>query len=78
MGDISYSAYLLHFPLQLAFVLLVTKLEISSTVFESPVLLVLFFSVLITLSLASHRYFEIPVQKKLRRLLLSGDGAVKR
>jgi peptidoglycan/LPS O-acetylase OafA/YrhL len=71
IGDISYSSYLLHFPLQLVFVLSVNAAGYTHTVFESPVLLFIFFFVLIAISLASHRFFEIPVQKKLRRKLLA-------
>ncbi|RRB02205.1 acyltransferase family protein [Larkinella rosea] len=70
IGDISYSSYLLHFPLQLATVLLATKLGYTHAVFESPVLLLVFFAVLIALSFLSHRFFEMPIQGKLRRMVL--------
>ena len=70
VGDISYSSYLWHFPLQLMFVLLANAWGYSQAVFESPVVLLLFFVVLIAMSGLSHRYFEMPMQRKLRRMWL--------
>ena len=67
IGDISYSSYLLHFPLQLAFVLLFTVSGWSFAFFGNPLSLVLFYAVLIPLSLASYRWFERPMQRFLRR-----------
>ncbi|KAA9354941.1 acyltransferase family protein [Larkinella humicola] len=71
VGDISYSSYLWHFPLQLAFVLLANAWGYSQAVFESPMVLLLFFAILIALSGLSHRYFEMPMQRKLRRIWLN-------
>jgi peptidoglycan/LPS O-acetylase OafA/YrhL len=66
IGDISYSSYLLHFPLQLATVIITSKLAVSQELFYSPWFMAIFFFVLILTSLASHRYFEIPMQHYLR------------
>jgi peptidoglycan/LPS O-acetylase OafA/YrhL len=66
VGDLSYSSYLLHFPLQLIFAMLVDSLGYGRTLFYSPWMLGLFMAVLIPLSLASHRLFEAPVQQMLR------------
>jgi len=68
IGDISYSSYLLHFPLIMATVMVISELGIGSDLFYSPWFMALFFLVLILLCLASHRYFEIPMQRYLRRL----------
>ncbi len=62
LGDISYSSYLLHFPLALVGVLLFPRAW-----FASPIALLLFFAVLIPLSLASHQYFEMPAQRWMRQ-----------
>lgn len=66
IGDLSYSSYLLHFPLQIIFALTVDALGHSRDLFYSPWMLLLFMSVLVPLSLASHRWFEVPVQRALR------------
>jgi len=69
LGDISYSSYLLHFPLQLATALLVVLAGIDQRLFLSPVALGAFFAVLIPISLASYRWFEAPMQRWLRSRL---------
>ncbi len=73
LGDISYSSYLLHYPLQLAFILLVVMLNgtFVSELFRSPWTMLLFFVVLVATSLLSFHYFEVPFRKSLRLSLLS-------
>ena len=71
LGDISYSSYLLHFPLQLAFVLVLPYLGITLESLNSTAGLLAFMSILIALSLLSHRYFEIPAQRYLRAIWLA-------
>jgi peptidoglycan/LPS O-acetylase OafA/YrhL len=66
LGDISYSSYLLHFPLQLAFVLAMPYLGVTMESLNSAAGLLVFFSMLIALSFLSHRYFEMPAQRYLR------------
>ncbi|TWI45039.1 peptidoglycan/LPS O-acetylase OafA/YrhL [Pseudomonas duriflava] len=66
VGDISYSSYLLHFPLQIVFALLAQKLDLTKDVFYSPWALVLFMLILIPLSYAGHVAFERPVQTLIR------------
>jgi peptidoglycan/LPS O-acetylase OafA/YrhL len=67
IGDISYSTYLIHFPLQILFALVFSALGFTAAVFLSPWVLVLFFAVLIPLALASFAWFERPVQNVIRR-----------
>lgn len=66
LGDISYSSYLLHFPLQMLCVFVVGWLGWSRAIFSRPASLLVFFTVLILVSLACHNYFERPVQNWLR------------
>jgi peptidoglycan/LPS O-acetylase OafA/YrhL len=67
LGDISYSSYLWHFPLQLLFILIAASLGAPRSVFHSSWVLLGFFAVLLPLSLASYRYLEMPAQRFLRR-----------
>jgi peptidoglycan/LPS O-acetylase OafA/YrhL len=67
IGDISYSSYMLHFPLQLIIVVLASKLSIGDEIFYSWWFAGLFFSLLITLCLLSYHYFEAPLQRIIRR-----------
>jgi peptidoglycan/LPS O-acetylase OafA/YrhL len=68
LGNISYSAYLIHFPLAL---LLVTATACLGLVIDpsSDWLLLAYLSTLIALSLFSFHYFETPVQQFLRETL---------
>ena len=66
LGDISYSSYLLHFPLQLLVVTIAGSLGIGSEYFYSRASLLGFFVVLIGLSLFSYHYFERPLQEWIR------------
>nr|WP_314876146.1 acyltransferase [uncultured Pseudomonas sp.] len=66
VGDISYASYLLHFPLQIVFALVVDSLGLAREVFYQSWVMLLFFAILIPLSLACHRWFERPAQRYLR------------
>lgn len=70
LGDISYSSYLLHFPLQLMIVLVIDTIGISHALFTSTAALILFFLLLLLLSLFSYHCFERPAQKFLRCRLM--------
>jgi peptidoglycan/LPS O-acetylase OafA/YrhL len=66
LGQISYSSYLLHFPLQLVIVHLAMSFSIANTFFRTPIALISFFAILIPLSLCSYHFFERPCQSFLR------------
>ena len=74
IGDISYSSYLLHFPLQMLFAMAVDYLGYGRDVFYSPWMLLMFMVVLIAISFSSHRFFEVPLQRMLRKKLRPGNG----
>ena len=67
IGDISYSSYLLHFPLQILFSALVARFAGDHSVYYSPWFMLLFFGVLVMSCYFSFRYFEMPMQKYLRK-----------
>jgi peptidoglycan/LPS O-acetylase OafA/YrhL len=69
LGNASYALYLIHFPLMVFFFIAVDALGISRNVFHSPLTLLLFYSLLVPLSILTHYYFEIPVQEIFRKRL---------
>lgn len=66
LGDISYSTYLLHFPLQLILLNIWSTFAFNPAWFYSISFIAAFFVVLIAVSFLSYHYFEIPMQKHLR------------
>jgi peptidoglycan/LPS O-acetylase OafA/YrhL len=70
LGDLTYASYLIHFPIQLALVLVVDWLGISRAVFLSPVALIAFIVVTFALSWVVFHGFEMPAQRRIRALAL--------
>lgn len=70
LGDISYASYLWHFPLQLGTVLLLGRIG-DASLYASTWFFLAFFAVLILVSLASHRLFELPLQRAMRTIVPS-------
>lgn len=67
LGDISYSTYLVHYPLQLAIYLL-GALGWVALDFASPLVFLAFIVAVIAVSAATHRFVELPAQKWLLQL----------
>ena len=76
LGDISYSSYLIHFPLQLLFSAVLAQFSFSDSIYYSSWLMMLFMTILITISFISFRYFEMPAQRYLRQIGLGSLQAV--
>jgi peptidoglycan/LPS O-acetylase OafA/YrhL len=72
LGDISYSLYLIHFPLQLAVVTILFEMKAEPNIFYSPIFFLCFLLVLALLSYASHKYFEMPTQRWIRARFAGG------
>jgi peptidoglycan/LPS O-acetylase OafA/YrhL len=74
LGSISYSSYLLHFPLQLLLALAVVYGIAPRTVYANGVIFAAYFASVLALSTLSYYAFEIPVQRWLRRQMATGAG----
>jgi len=72
LGDISYSLYLIHFPLQLAAIILLFEVKAEPNIFYSPIFFFCFLLILVLLSFASHKYFEMPAQRWIRGRFAGG------
>jgi len=70
IGDISYSLYILHFPLMLMFMIFIGFAGMDASFFYNKYSLLIFLIVLILLSLMSYRFLERPAKKVLREKLL--------
>lgn len=70
IGDITYSSYLLHFPLQLLFALAAYNGLINNLFFKQSAYFLLFFSILLPVAYLTFIYFERPAQSYLRSKLL--------
>lgn len=74
IGDITYSVYLLHFPIQLFIIGFTTYFGLMID-FNSELFFIIFFSFLITSSMATYHFIELPAQKYLRKKLLNSTGS---
>ncbi|MEN0054106.1 MAG: acyltransferase [Mucilaginibacter sp.] len=74
LGNCSYAMYLIHFSLQITFVLIINAFHINRLVLRSPITLIVFFLILIPLSLIIHYYFELPTQEKLRNIFVKAKS----
>jgi peptidoglycan/LPS O-acetylase OafA/YrhL len=77
VGNLTYSSYLLHFPLQLVFFTVLTQNGVSPQFFYGELSMLAFFAVLIPLCLLSYHYFETPAQRFLRKALLRSAAATE-
>ena len=68
LGDVSYSTYLIHFPLQLTLALLAPLIGLGASFFMNGAVMLAFLAMMIGLGALSYRYFEKPMQDWLRRL----------
>jgi peptidoglycan/LPS O-acetylase OafA/YrhL len=67
VGDISYSTYMLHFPMQLSLALIAAHFALTPAFFENGYALVVFYATLIGIGALSYNAFERPMQSWLRR-----------
>jgi len=70
IGNITYSSYLLHFPLQLLFGIAVSFGILNFNFYLNPIYLIIYFMVLIPLSYITFLKFERPIQRVIRNKLI--------
>jgi peptidoglycan/LPS O-acetylase OafA/YrhL len=68
LGDITYSTYLTHFPIQLA-LLLAAKVGLISIDYNATSAFIMFFVLLIAISIPTYYFFEMKAQNYLRKTL---------
>lgn len=66
LGDISYSTYMVHFPMQLTLALLGLRFGWKPADFQTGLAMILFYGGMIALGALSYTYFERPVQRLIR------------
>lgn len=69
LGDISFSVYLLHFPVQIAFNTITGSYGLEFD-FQNNYFFIAYVSALLLVSIAVHHLFELPVQQMLRKKYL--------
>lgn len=70
LGNMTYSSYLIHFPLQCAFVLVSDAVVGTRSVYYGHIAFVAFWAALLPLSYFCYRFFERPTQDRIRSELL--------
>ena len=68
LGDISYTIYLVHFPIQLLFALVIKKMFIID--FNSPFFFLIYISAVFLASILIYKLFELPLKDYLRGKLI--------
>ena len=68
LGDISYTIYLVHFPIQLLFALVIKKMLIID--FNSPFFFLIYISTVFLASILIYKFFELPLKDYLRGKLI--------
>ena len=65
LGDITYSTYMLHFPIQLALMLIINPQ--NDNIFRSTAMLAFFIAIVIVTAVIVYAVYERPVQDYLRK-----------
>lgn len=66
-GDISYSIYLIHFPIMILTSIFINKAGIDKSIYLQNYFFMAFFVVLTILGFISHYFFEVPAMQYIRK-----------
>jgi peptidoglycan/LPS O-acetylase OafA/YrhL len=69
-GNLTYALYLIHIPVQLTILLIVKNFNFSDLIYFKTYFFFIFFGILITSAYFCFRFFENPMNKKIRKTLL--------
>jgi peptidoglycan/LPS O-acetylase OafA/YrhL len=75
LGNLTYASYLIHFPFQIAVMLVVGALAIDPHFVASPLFLGFYVGTVLLLSHFIYRRFEMPVQNLIRKRTIGGGRA---
>jgi peptidoglycan/LPS O-acetylase OafA/YrhL len=70
LGNLTYSSYLLHFPVQLTILLILDRLGIDKNIYMNPLSLPAFIIGIFALSHVIYVFFDRPMQNRLRVQLI--------
>ena len=77
LGNLTYASYLVHFPIQILFVLITDSHRIPREAYLSPGLFLLFMTAVFVSSFLIYRYYEMPIQDMIRAKWLKGSGGAR-
>ena len=69
-GNLTYALYLIHIPVQLSILLIVKNFNISDLIYFNTYFFFIFFGILISSAYLCFRFYENPINKKIRIALL--------
>jgi len=76
LGNITYSVYLLHIPVQIAVLLLMNAWGVDRAIANQSWFFLSFIAVMCGLATASYRFFELPMRRWVRRRLSAAPTPV--
>lgn len=69
LGDISYTIYLVHFPIQIIFHLI--NISIFNINYDSDLIFITFIIIVLFFSIITYKFYELPLKRKLRLKFLN-------
>jgi peptidoglycan/LPS O-acetylase OafA/YrhL len=66
LGNLTYSLYLLHVPVQIVIILAMNRFGVDRKIASSPWFLLSFIVLMILIAAFAYKYFELPMRKLVR------------